>query len=472
MSLEAPSVSLSPLYLSSRRRTASRVRGDPRDRLLERSRSRLGGIRSLKRPEMAWLACVFAVSFWVNSASAAALGNSDAMAAAWSAHNVFALDRLLSADQGDHGDRIFYRGASDIMLGRSAVGRTELRTMLSRHAEDRKMAEQALRLLADDAARRDDYNAYADNLTLILDHYDDLLTLAELDDIAQSRALASELRSAPAQAVVRGGPVRLATHRDAAGLRHLPARIGSEIADPVFDTGANFSVASTSFAQAHRIRLLRGPPVTVDSAAGGKVAARLGLGRVQVGETTINNVVFLVMKDEDLRIPQLSLDIPAILGFPVLRALGHLRLDATGSIEVGLKPMTMGRRDLAFDELTPLVRVTYAGSDVPFVLDTGAKLTTLAKRFEARFPAAFVGAQDRAVRRAGAGGMQTGTTRIVPAIAFAIAGAPIKLRDVAMGAESGGDATAYGRIGGDALFAQGVLDLDFRTQRVCLDNSC
>lgn len=392
----------------------------------------------------------------------------DPVAAAWAAHDVFAAERALStAVPRDRKTESFYRGAVAVMFGRSVEGRAALEAFLASHPTDRLLSLEALRLLADDALRRDDYAGCADRLARVLSEDQDLLSEQERGELAETRDVAVHLRSVPPEISRTGPPARLETHRDAAGLQHLPAEIGQGAADPVFDTGANFSVASESFAAAHGIVLLPNSQVVVDSATGAKVSANLGTADVRVGNVRIDHAVFLVLKDQDLYIPQLSLQIPAILGFPILRALGHVRFNAGGSIDVGLKSLKSAREDLAFDGLTPLVRVRYAGQDVPFILDTGARKTSLSRRFESRFPTAFSTAVDRTVQRAGAGGVTSGVTRVLPTIALKVAGLPITLHDVGMGAEADRiDREAYGRAGQDVMFARGAFDLDLQTMRL------
>lgn len=88
-----------------------------------------------------------------------------------------------------------------------------------------------------------------------------------------------------------------------------------------------------------------------------------------MGNIEIYNPVFLVLPDEALSFPQIDYQIFGILGFPVIEALGEIRITQDGNFIVPEEESTFsGKSNLAMKGLTPLI---YIG-DKHFTFDTGA----------------------------------------------------------------------------------------------------
>lgn len=144
------------------------------------------------------------------------------------------------------------------------------------------------------------------------------------------------------------------------------------------DTGASFSVLIRS--EAERLGLVVRPAGVEVGTEPGVVTGDLAVAdRLQIGGIELRNVVFLVLPDAALTMPDLV--VRGLLGFPVAEALGELRYRRDGSLEVPGEVPVRGAQNLAFHELAPYVRVGYRRDDLLCRLDTGGHATTFYEPF-------------------------------------------------------------------------------------------
>src|SRR5690606_2187682 len=133
----------------------------------------------------------------------------------------------------------------------------------------------------------------------------------------KTQIIYENLQKVPAQKV-HLEKTELAIEKDLAGLSRIPVRLNSLPQMVIFDTGANFSVITDSLAIKAGIEII-GEPFEVEAITGGKVASRIGIAdSLQLGNSLLNNVVFLVFPEASLSFPEANYTIDAILGFPVI----------------------------------------------------------------------------------------------------------------------------------------------------------
>jgi hypothetical protein len=157
--------------------------------------------------------------------------------------------------------------------------------------------------------------------------------------------------------------------KESIGLQ-IPIEVGGETYSFIFDTGANISLVSMSYARKLRMRVFE-TEIDVGGIAGTTVKSRLGhLNVMRLGKALIKDAIFLVMEDKDLNIQGLQLN--AILGYPVISALREVTLTRSGRLLIPATPRAKGPQNLAMEGLTPLVQATYRDRKFTFALDTGA----------------------------------------------------------------------------------------------------
>ena len=206
------------------------------------------------------------------------------------------------------------------------------------------------------------------------------IAAASIDDLRNLRRILAALATTPPQQVVR---------RDATTFRleqgRAPVTVGDSARRYILDTGANLSVLTRSEARALGLRILEAD-VDVGSSTDVRNSADLAVAdRVTIGRVALEHVVFLVFDDAALTFP--GVIIQGIIGFPVIEALGEVRISEEGVVTVPAEPPHRPVANLALDGHTPLTTVRWEGQTLLCRLDTGANTTDVYEPFYRRFRA-------------------------------------------------------------------------------------
>ncbi len=191
---------------------------------------------------------------------------------------------------------------------------------------------------------------------------------------------------------------------------------------------------------------------------------------LHVGSAEVRNVAVIVIEDKDFYIPQIRFQFKAVLGYPVLAALGRLSFYADGRFGVspgnGATGQSEGAR-LFMEELTPLVAVGIGKEIRLFRLDTGATNSYLTVRYWEEHRDAFAGRKPGTRDMGGSGGTHSIPAYQLPEATLSFAGVPVTLRDVPVLTESHNAAKEYfhGHLGQDVLKRLSRYTLDFQAMR-------
>ena len=252
--------------------------------------------------------------------------------------------------------------------------------------------------------------------------------------------------------------------RDVAGLMRVDMKVNGQAQDAVFDTGANLSVLSASTAQRLGVRMLEGN-TSVGNSVQGTVAVRLGIAdRLEIAGNVVRNVAFLVIDDASLSFgPGGAYKIPAILGYPVMRALGRFRMEPTAFTVEPAAPAG-GERNLHLVANELFVEARVGGIAVPLYIDTGANPSHLDAAFAEAHPEPLASFARIERQLAGAGGRATGQAVRWPDVAVELASRSVRMASLLVGMPGGAvrPSAYYGVVGADLLgrFASYTIDLN------------
>lgn len=236
----------------------------------------------------------------------------------------------------------------------------------------------------------------------------------EIDDLANTGKIFAALADAGPQTVVRRGATELTVEN---GL--IPVRVGAKERRYVFDTGAGLSTMARSEAATLGLRVIPAG-IDVGSSTDVRNSADLAVApEVRIGGLLFRNVVFLVFDDRLLTFPGFT--ITGIIGFPVIEAMGEVRVFRGGRIEVPAVIPRRPVRNMALDGLVPLTTVTVRGDRQVCRLDTGATDTDFYLPFYRHFRGWIdsVGVAD-STETGGVGGVRKLPVRRMPAIDGAV----------------------------------------------------
>jgi predicted aspartyl protease len=288
------------------------------------------------------------------------------------------------------------------------------------------------------------------------------------DDAATNRLL----KDAPPQQVELTGGFTLPTHRSPIGTIDTDLAVNGISKSWILDTGANFSVLTETAARQMGLKLSEGTAQT-QGATGAENPLHVALiPEMKIGSAVVRNAVVLVLKDSAIAIPMKdgSYQIEAILGFPVLSALGQLTFTADNHLRVGTGGDSSGAV-MYMQQLDPLLQVRISGRELLMFFDTGASSTTFSSRYYLAFRDHFTSQTKIRHRMGGAGGVKSFTAYQEPKVEIRIGDQTATLKDVPVLMEARGTDhdLLYGSLGRDVTQSFKSFTLDFRAMRFRLE---
>lgn len=387
----------------------------------------------------------------------------DRARAAFDQKNPFELTALIPTLHSDQPLSTLYRGYLGASL-RDTEGAVMALTQVSQdNAIPLKLRAQAVEILAGVMVREGRYAEAVKWLESHLSDYASVIGEETRKGAEQTLSVAKVLALAPHQQTFRQKNGSITRTRDKVGLSNVPLTINDSGGKAVFDTGANFCVATETAAKRLGLSGLEGT-VKVQAATGKAVEGRMAIAKSLIlGECEFRNVAFIVFQDQDLAFPQIDYAIELIIGFPVIVQLGCLQVHQD-SIDIVDSSANLVPSNLALDSLTPHVAVTYENRTLPFLLDTGATHSELFSPFVRLFPDVMKDAMVDRGQRAGAGGADSTAQQTLRPVT-AMIGKSLIVLTLLHQTEEGEEATGqpFGVIGNDILFHGSGYELDFRT---------
>lgn len=319
--------------------------------------------------------------------------------------------------------------------------------------------------LSEVAMRQGDFSAAETAIRTMLDEFHREMTPEETLSLEQAYSVAVALSGQPVQTVEAACDEVIPTFRDKAGLQRLNFSSNGVAEEAIIDTGANLSVMQRSVAEAAGLKILK-TPVAVRSMSQDSVEGHIGIAdEFRIGSFTLKNVVFLIFEDEDLSFPQANFFIPAIVGFPVLRAMDEVTFSEDSlTCAPSTESFDLANANLALEGYTMVVEAYIDGELVPLEFDTGASRSQLSDRVYERVPALKDSAEAVEASLGGAGGMVTREIERLPSIKLSAAGREVTLKGVDVDGMSEGP-DSFGRIGVD-FFGGEPYSINFVTMRV------
>ena len=218
----------------------------------------------------------------------------------------------------------------------------------------------------------------------VLDNYVTLLDSAELVDMKNSLIIWKAAEDLKVQTIEVTGDSKINSQRDMAGLINIPVKCGGVEEDFIFDTGANFSVMSDTYAKKMNLKMLTGK-FKVGSVTGKEIDSQLGYAELfEIGNMKIKNVLFLVMPDESLSFAGGMYVINGIIGLPVIKEMKEIHIKEKEIFVPKQKtPGNLG--NLLIDGFITVIEVIEGNDSLAFTFDTGAKKSLLYSSYYERY---------------------------------------------------------------------------------------
>ena len=263
------------------------------------------------------------------------------------------------------------------------------------------------RALYDNYAQLCNYRKAYQSSLILSTKFRSFMDSGDVEGLQEETKIYHALQDVKPQSLFKSSTSFIRITHDLAGLINIPLQTGGASGSFIFDTGANISTITETYAQKLNLTILPRATVNVAGSFNGiSTLAQLGIAKVlKIGQVSVRNVVFLVFPDSTLTFAGGAYKINGIIGFPVIRALEEIIL-TKDTLTIPATPETaQGRHNLASDGLTPLIYLNYSGTCLPFTFDSGAQSSLFNINFYNRFKDRIdKDAKSDSLRLGGAGG--------------------------------------------------------------------
>ena len=210
------------------------------------------------------------------------------------------------------------------------------------------------------------------------------LTKDEKESVPEDIIMFKSLKDTPPLKISKGDTdLKLKIKKDIAGLWNVPVKVNETDFEFIFDTGADFPVLVESVAKKLGLNI-SDEEFNVGTATEKKVKSKVAVvSSLKIGNITLENVVFYIMKDEDFTFGPYK--ILGIIGAPIIRAFGEVRFTKDNELIVPVTPVNDDIRNLAYDQYAPIIQVVYLNDSLNFLFDSGNDSFTLYRPFLTKY---------------------------------------------------------------------------------------
>ncbi len=241
-----------------------------------------------------------------------------------------------------------------------------------------------VKLLASEASnyiRNYQYKKASEAYKTILEQYDNALDSSEVAAYRNVYQLFGTLASVKPQLIHKTSNTKILSYRNHFNHLMTPVKSGQIEDEFIFDTGANLSTISDSYAQKMGLKIYESN-IKVGSGTEIDIQTKLAVAdSFYVGDILFENVVFLVAPDEQLNFPSINYEIHGVIGFPVIHQMNEIRIHNDGTITVPEESMDRKLNNMFMDVLTPVVQMFSQSDTLLMSFDTGAKKTELYQNY-------------------------------------------------------------------------------------------
>lgn len=324
-----------------------------------------------------------------------------------------AYDDILPASK-----KLFYKSFADNAFNRNQDCVADIDTLLKSHSKELTDTNKIrlLRLQGDSYFKLYQYAKAAACCDTILKHYSRSLKPDELADVKNDSTMRSALKDAPRQQTTIKENTTLRWQHDKLGLIEIPAKTNNTDFTPIFDTRANISSITQTYARKLGLHMLN---VTYNEGSGATgIQFKTGLGiadSLYLDNIQVKNVVFQVMPDSILYIAPVKFQLDVILGFPVIEQLKEVHIFKDGRMTIPATPQNKDLHNFALDGLDPVIALKKGSDTLLFHFDSGASSSQLYKAYYDKYKSEVKKTGIKKVLGfGGAGGVQKKQVYVLP----------------------------------------------------------
>ncbi|MFI5154278.1 MAG: aspartyl protease family protein [Chitinophagales bacterium] len=285
-------------------------------------------------------------------------------------------------------DRLYFQAFVDNAFNRNSSSNKIIEDLFNNYLSELSdsMKVRLLMIQQDNDFKTFRYASAAETGKKLAGYYPSMLPKDIYDDIKNKTLIYDGLSSIPAQEVSIPGNTVVRWQKDKMGLIEIPLKMRDSIVAGIFDTRANISSITDSYARKLGVKKLGVTYTEGSGITGNLFKVSLGIAdSLWIGPILLQHVVFQVMPDEVLYIAPIDFHMNLILGYPAIAALREIHILKNGSFRVPANPTLSELRNMAMDELNPVVSCMIGKDSLIFEFDTGASTSDFFDSYFRRF---------------------------------------------------------------------------------------
>lgn len=309
------------------------------------------------------------------------------------------------------------------------------------------------------------YARSATNDSLVVARYSKAVSRGVLDDVMNELLIHTALKTTPPQQTTITANTTIHWTRDKIGLIEIPVTTGGRKADAIFDTRANISSISRSYADRLHLHSIDVSYREDAGITGAEFKTGLGVAdSLYIGNILIRNAVFQVMPDSILYIAPIKYQLNLILGLPVIAQLQEIRICKDSTMTIPQTPTPGDLHNFALDGLDPVLALIADNDTLGFDFDTGASSSVLYAAFFSKYKTSIL---QKAFRKTqtfgGAGGARKKESYVLPSLRLTLDKQPVTIDSITVFNEKISPAEKlYGNIGQDFMRRFDKFTIDFK----------
>ncbi len=381
----------------------------------------------------------------------------------------FKLETQFQKGKGQlNGDQqLYFEAFLNNAFNRNAIAAQEVDSLLKEYPKSFSDSVKAslLQLQEDSYFKLFQYAKAADIDSVLIKNYAGVSDSNDIKDRENRYLLTNALRTTPPQRTSKSKATEIKWKRNILGLITIPVSHDTETFTAIFDTRANISSITETYAKKLKLKML---PVTYDEYSGNtgmKFKTRLGIcDSLSIGNILVRNVVFQVMPDSILYLPPLKFSLDLIIGFPVIAALGEIHILKDEQMIIPEYETESKLHNLSLHHLDPVLLLTAGNDTLPFNFDLGASTSDLYYAFYQKYKSRITkDGHQKEITLGGAGGIQKKMVYVLPSLSLKIGDKTVTIDSVDIFTKKiFPDEILYGNIGNDfaSQFTDLVLNFD------------
>lgn len=310
------------------------------------------------------------------------------------------------------------------------------------------------------------YAKAARNDSVLLSKYHHVLG-HKAADIKNKLIIYNGLKNMPQQQTFIAHTTTFQWKRNKIGIVEIPVQRHHVLYDAVFDTRANISVITQTYAAKLHLLAL---PVFYDEGSGItgiRFKTSLAIAdSLYLGSILVRHAVFQVVPDAVLYIAPVKFQMNIIIGFPIIEQLKEVHFYKNGNVKIPANASRSDLHNLALDGLNPVISLrTSSGDTLSFAFDFGASKSMLfAAYFQKYRESVLASGIKTTTEYGGAGGGQQKQVFTLPSVDLFFGEKKITLDSVdVLPKKIYPEETFYGNIGQDFvnLFQELVVNFQY-----------